>query len=170
MTKYAVIRRFAYTLEILALFVLQETPGLIPAVGGAKPVAVIPAVLAIAMFEEEIPAMLFGLFGGLLVDFGFGSMLGFNGLLLAVVCHVAARMTADLVRTNLLTASIFSVSVGAVLTLLHWACFYVLPGYQYAGYALARHFLPVFLYTAVLTPLAYYFNRALAEQVRDREG
>ncbi len=39
MAKYRIIRWFAYAIEILVLFVLQETPGLIPALGGARPVA-----------------------------------------------------------------------------------------------------------------------------------
>jgi rod shape-determining protein MreD len=169
MTKYTVLRRLTFLLEILAVFVLQETPGLVPLLGNAKPVAVIPAVLSMAMFEEETPATLLGLFGGLLIDFGYGSMLGFHGLLLAAVCHGVSRMAADLVRTNLLTAMILSASVSAALTLLQWACFYVLPGYRDAGYALTQHYLPIFLYTVALTPLAYSFNRALATQIRERE-
>lgn len=169
MTKYTVIRRVAFLVEILVAFVLQETPGLIPSLWGAKPVAVLPVVLSVALFEEETPSMLFGLFGGLLIDFGYGSMLGFHGLLLAAVCHGVSRLAADLVRTNLLTAMLFSTAVSAALTLLQWACFYVLPGYRFAGYALARHYIPIFFYTVALMPLAYYFNRALAAQIREKE-
>ncbi|HCB90399.1 MAG TPA: rod shape-determining protein MreD, partial [Ruminococcaceae bacterium] len=49
-----------YSIEILVLFVLQETPGLIPEIGGARPVMLIPAAVCIAMFESETPAMAFG--------------------------------------------------------------------------------------------------------------
>ena len=169
MTKYRVVRWLAYILEILAVFVLQETPGLIPAVFGVRPVAVVPTVLAIAMFEDENPAMLFGLFGGLLFDFGFGSMLGFHGLILAVVCRAVSHVASDLFRTNFFTSLILNTSVCLVLTILQWACFYVLPGYQDAGYALAVHSLPIALYTVALTPITYYFNRALAMQIREKE-
>ena len=169
MTKFRVIRWFAYALEILVIFVLQETPGLIPALWGARPVAVIPAVLAEALFESEIPAMLFGLFGGLLVDFGFGGVLGFHGLLLAAACYGVALIAANLVRTNFLTAMLVSVTVTAVVTLLQWACFYVMCGYQHVLYALTAHYLPIFLYTAALMPVTYYFNQALASQIRSKE-
>ena len=33
-----VIRYLAYTLEILVLFMLQETPGLLPSIFGVRPV------------------------------------------------------------------------------------------------------------------------------------
>lgn len=170
MTKYTVLRRFAFALEIFVVFVLQETPGLIPTLWGAKPVAVIPAVLAVAMFEEEVPAAFFGLFGGLLIDFGFGSMLGFHAMILAAVCYCLAHMAADLVQTNLLTAMLMALAVCAALTLLHWACFYVLPGYQDIGYALVRHYSPIFLYTAAIMPVSYYFNRALSLQICEKEN
>ena len=67
-----VIRYLAYTLELLVLFMLQETPGLLPPIYGVRPVLLLPAVVAIALFEEEIPAMAFGILGGLFCDFGLG--------------------------------------------------------------------------------------------------
>ena len=50
-----VARYLAYTLEILVLFMVQETPGLLPSVLGVRPVLLFPAVMAIAMFETEVP-------------------------------------------------------------------------------------------------------------------
>lgn len=169
MSKYRVIRWLAYAIEIFVLFVLQETPGLIPAIGGARPVLVIPAVLAVAMFEAEIPAMLFGLFGGLLIDFGLGGLLGFHGLLLAAICYLLSLICANLVRTSFLAAMIVAVLAGAAVTLLDWACFYVMPGYHDTVYALTNHYLFIYLYTAAVMPIGYFFNRALALQIRSKE-
>ena len=53
------IRYLAYVLELLVLFMLQETPGLLPSIFGARPVLLFPAVVAIAMLEPEVPALLF---------------------------------------------------------------------------------------------------------------
>ena len=44
-----VIRYLAYTLELLVLFMLQETPGLLPPLFGARPVLLFPAVITIAI-------------------------------------------------------------------------------------------------------------------------
>ena len=37
MNRYKGIRFFAYVLEILVLFMVQETPGLLPPILGARP-------------------------------------------------------------------------------------------------------------------------------------
>jgi rod shape-determining protein MreD len=167
--KYRIIRYLGFALEILVVYVLQETPGLIPQVQGARPVMLLPVVLSIAMFESELPAMVFGLAGGLLIDFGAGGVLGFHGLLLAAACYFVSLMAANLFRTNFLTAMLVSVIVSAAAMLLQWSCFFVLYGYRWPVYALAEHYLPIYVYTAALMPLAYYFNRALALQVRSKE-
>lgn len=169
MTRYRVIRYLAFTIEILVIFVLQETPGLIPAVGGARPVLLIPAVLSIAMYEDQTPALFFGLAGGLLIDFGVGSVLGFHGLLLAAACYIVSLITTNLFQTNFLTSILVSFIVCACVMILHWGCFYVLYGYDYPLYALTVHYIPMYLYTAVLMPVTYYFNRALALQIHSKE-
>lgn len=169
MLKYRVIRYIAYTIEIVALFVLQETPGLVPELFGARPLLIIPAVLAIAMFEDEIPAMCFGLAGGLFLDFGAGGTMGFYGLLLGALCYAVSLMAANLFRTNFLTALLVSAAGSATVLLLRWVFFFVLYGFGYPGYALTAHFIPMFVYTAALMPLTYYFNRALALQIRSKE-
>ena len=58
------IRYLAYTLELLVLFMLQETPGLLPTIFGSRPLLVLPAVLTIALFEKELPAMIFESWAG----------------------------------------------------------------------------------------------------------
>lgn len=169
MLKYRVIRYIAYAIETVALFVLQETPGMIPELYGARPLLLIPAALAIAMFEDEVPAMCFGLLGGLFLDFGAGGTLGFYGLLLGAACYVVSLMAANLFRTNFLTAMLVSVISSAVILTLRWVCFFVLFGYAYPGYAFTAHYVPIFVYTAAVMPLTYYFNRALALQIRSKE-
>ncbi len=169
MRQYRGVRYLGYTIEIVVLFVLQETPGLFPELSGARPVAVIPAVLCIAMFEKETPALFFGLLGGLLIDFGAGSVLGYHGLLMAAACFAVSLMAANLFQTNFLTAFLTCTVAGASMTVLEWVFFFVLYGYAYPAYALRAHYLPIYFYTLALTPLAYYFNRALALQLRSKE-
>ena len=70
MDRYKIIRYFAYTIEILILYMVQETPGLLPEIGGARPVLLIPAAISIAMFESELAGIAFGLLCGLFLDIG----------------------------------------------------------------------------------------------------
>lgn len=169
MNSYKVIRYFGYALELLVVFILQETPGLIPAFSGVRPVLLVPAAISIALFEEETPSMLFGLAGGLLTDFGYGGILGFHGLMLAAACYAVSLIAANLMRTNFLTAMLVGVVTSALSAFLQWVFFYVPYGYADPVYALYAHYLPIFCYTAAVTPLAYYFNRAVALRVRSKE-
>jgi rod shape-determining protein MreD len=168
-TKLKTIRLVAYAMEMLVLFVLQETPGLIPPIGPARPVLVLPAALSIALFEGETTAMAFGLAGGLLIDFGFGSLLGFHALLLAGACYLISLIAANLFQTNFVSALLLTAAATAATFLLQWLFFFVLSGYAHAGYALLAHYLPIFCYTTAFMPLTYYFNRALALQIRSKE-
>jgi len=169
MDKYKYIRYFAYTIEILVFFMVQETPGLIPELFGARPLLLIPVALSISMFESATASMIFGVFCGLLLDFGASSMLGFHGLFLSVACYFISLIAANLIQTNFLTAMIISMIVSAALILLQWVFFYLLFDYEYAGYALTDHFIPRFFYTVATMPVSYYFNRALAIQIRSKE-
>ena len=83
--RFRILRYFAYAVEIIAFFVIQQTPGLLPEVLYARPVLLLPIAFSIAMFEREGVAIGFGVFCGLLIDFGMGNgVLGFHGLLRCV--------------------------------------------------------------------------------------
>jgi rod shape-determining protein MreD len=169
MERFKWIRYFAYTIEFLVVFMVQETPGLVPAVFGARPVLLIPAVISVALFESERSSMLFGLFGGLLIDFGMGETLGFHALLLMVICYYLALTAANLIKTNFLTAMITVTVTAAALLLLQWVFFYLISSYDDALYVLSEHYLPRFCYTVLIMPITYYFNRALATRIRAKE-
>ena len=166
------LRYFAYTIEIIVIYLINQTPGLIPSVFEVRPVLLLPVAVSIAVFESETAAMGFGLFCGLLLDFGMtgGASLGFHALLLCVFCYCVGLMVIHLMRTNLLTTVLLSAVVILLVLLLQWLFYYVLVGYEYPGYALVRNFLPRFVYTLLPTPLIYAFNRAFALTIRERAG
>lgn len=169
MSRYKGIRCFAYVLEILVLFMVQETPGLLPPVLRERPVLLIPAALSIAFFETEITGMAFGVLAGLFLDFGMNAPFGFHALLLGALCWLLGLLAAELIRTNLLTA-LLAGALGVFLVLsLQWLFLYLLAGYGSAGYAYTRHYLPRMGYSFVFMPITYYFNRALALFLRERE-
>ena len=96
-------------------------------------------------------------------------MLGFYGLFLSVTCYFISLIAANLIQTNFLTGMIISIIVSGALIFLQWVFFYLLFDYEYAGYALTDHFIPRFFYTVATMPVSYYFNRALAIQIRSKE-
>ena len=162
------IRYLAYTLELLVLFMLQETPGLLPSIFGARPVLLFPAVVAIAMLEPEVPALMFGVVGGLFCDFGLSGMLGFHALVLGVLCFFISLLVRVYLQSNIATALLTGI-VGIGLTVcLQWFFLYFFR-YSHPSYAFTHHYLPKYLYTLLFLPLVYFLNRGLSQALRPQE-
>lgn len=162
------IRYLAYVLELLVLFMLQETPGLLPSIFGARPVLLFPAVVAIAMLEPEVPALLFGVVGGLFCDFGLSGMLRFHALVLGVLCFFISLVIRAYLQNNMATAILTGVwSIGLVV-LAQWFFLYFFQ-YSYPAYALTHHYLPKYFYTLLFLPLLYLLNRGLSQALGAQE-
>ena len=162
------IRYLAYVLELLVLFMLQETPGLLPSIFGARPVLLFPAVVAIAMLEPEVPALLFGVVGGLFCDFGLSGMLGFHALVLGVLCFFISLVIRAYLQNNMATAILTGVwSIGLVV-LAQWFFLYFFQ-YSYPAYALTHHYLPKYFYMLLFLPLLYLLNRGLSQALGAQE-
>lgn len=164
-----VIRYLAYTLELLVLFMIQETPGMLPAIFGVRPVLLFPAVITIAMAEEEVPAMAFGIVGGLFCDFGLSGTLGFHALVLGVLCWLISAMVQVSLQSNLVTAVITGIWSLALVIASQWFFLYYFH-YSMPSYAFVHHYLPKYFYTMLFVPLLYLLNRGLSQAVRAQEG
>ncbi len=163
-----IIRYLAYTLELLVLFMIQETPGLLPSIFGARPVLIFPAVITMAMFEEEIPAMAFGIVGGLFCDFGLSGTLGFHALVLAVLCFFVSLLVRVYLQVNAVTAVITGLWTIGLTVCAQWFFLYYF-SHTMPGYAFTHHYLPKYFYTMIFMPLVYLLNRGLYRTVRSQE-
>lgn len=163
--RFKIFRYIIYSTELLVLFVLQGIPNLIPELFGGRPSLILPAVLTIAMFEPKLPALLFGLAGGLLTDMGNGGVIGFFAIIMTIFCYFISHLTSELIRTRLLVA--MAISFAAILSTLclHFLFFYVLCGYGSNGYFFVSHYISRIVYTVALTPIFYYINKTLALKI-----
>ena len=105
------IRYVLYAIESLLLFLLQDTPGLLPQIMGVKPLPVLSAALTIAMVEACTPAMAFGMYAGFLADIGSGAVFGYHALTFGVLCFLLSGLcgtviTAGAANTHQCTTSI----------------------------------------------------------------
>ena len=167
MDRYRTLRWIAYISEIMILYILQNAPGLLAEILGARPVLLISAALSIAMFEGELAGIGVGVIAGLLIDFSGGGVLGFHVIVLVVLCYLIGLLTMNLIRTNLLTALALSGLAIPLVFLMHWIFYYVIWGYGSEAYVLVTHILPRTLYTFLAVPVLYYFNRAIAHRLRE---
>lgn len=164
-----IIRYLAYTLELLVLFMVQETPGLMPQIFGARPVLILPAVITIALYEEELPAMSFGIVGGLFCDFGLSGALGFHALLLAALCFLVSILSRVYLQVNIVTAIITGFWTIGLTVCAQWLFLYYF-SYSMPGYAFVHHYLPKYFYTLLFLPLLYLLNRGISQAVRALEN
>ena len=126
-----------YFLLILAAHIFQNVITIFPKLGGVRPVLIIPAVIGIAMFEGEIVGAVAGIFAGALWDTVTVFADGYNALILMVICAVSGVILRIFLQNNMLTF----VLVNTVVTVFY-----------FIAYSL---FLPMAVYSIVLTPLCY---------------
>ena len=165
--RYRVFRYIAYAIEIILLFVLQTTPHLLPEIGGSKPVLLIPAALTIAFFEEEIPAMFFGLSCGIVLDLSISNNMGFFAFSLTLISFIVSLIFRDYMVVSFLNSLAFSAGIILFLIGIYFLFFYVFAGKPYAGYYFVHHYISRIIYTICTAPLLYWVNKFLYRNLRN---
>lgn len=155
-------RRAIFALLIVFTAILQNTKGLFPKIGNASAMLLIPLVISIAMFERDIPGMLFGLFAGFTWDFYSAHIDGYYIIFLTFVGYACAYLISRYMRNNIVTAMVYSLIASLLCSTLYWLFFVVLGFVDGAWLLYYKLYLPSAAYTFALTPLYYYFIRAIA--------
>ena len=155
-----------YCLFMLALYILQTTPGFL-SIGGLKPNFVIPVAMAIAVCEGDFPGGIFGAVAGILCDFSATSLFGFQAAILLACCTAAGLLTVYLLRPTIVN---FILLLAAAL-LIHGMLIYLLNfymwGYEDVILVLTRRILPSIIYTLLLSPLPFLAVHRLHERFEE---
>ena len=165
--RYTVFRYVAYSLELLLLFILQTTPGLLPELFGGKPLLLIPAAITISLLENEIPAMLFGLAGGLLLDLGYSDNIGFFSVTLTLSCFIIGLVFRDYLVISFLNATVFNAIFSAGLIILFFLFSYAFAGKGDVLYYFSHHIISRIIYTFLCGIILYFINKLLYKNLRD---
>lgn len=158
--KVYAVKYCSYVLLILALYVVQTTPGFL-SVFGIKPNLVLPAVVCIAMVEGEFVGGLLGAFGGMLLDLGAFSVFGFYAIQLMVLCVAVGLLVIYLMKNNLLSAAILCGGAALFLGITQFFFLYALWGYGDVFRLYLTKILPTGVYTMVFVPPFYIASRKL---------
>jgi len=162
-------RRGCYAVLLLALHLLQNTPGLLPHPFGAQAFLLIPAVVCIGMGEREFSGLLFGLFAGLLWDSSLFSG-NWNAIYLCIIGMVCGALVQYLMRNNIMTASLLSALALLFYSLLHWLG--TIDPQQF-GASLRRlwtFYLPSCLFSLLCTAFLHFAVRAIATRFPARRA
>ncbi len=158
--KRSFFKYLAYALEVVVLYVLQDTPNLLPQIFGGKPLLLVVLALSIAARENQIPSLIFGAVCGVLTDIGGGGI-GYFGIMLTLVCYFEAELFKKYIVPSFWTVFLYAASASAVLVGLYFVIFRLLAGVEGAGELFVSHYLSRMVYTLVCIVPLYFLNRFL---------
>lgn len=162
------VRYFAYFLEIFLCCILQGIDGFLPKIFGCVPLLTASAVITIAVIEPEIPAMLFGLEAGFLLDVCGSTSLGTACILFTVVTCFVSAVAQRRLRISMKSAIIASaLGLGAIFAGIWFIC-YIAKGYSLPYIALADKYLPMYIYTVLTVPFMFLINIGLFKGLQNR--
>lgn len=166
--KRIIFRRAWLALAVLIMSVLQNGLAHFPQIFGARALLLIPVVVAIAMYEKEIPGMLFGLFAGSLWDIFAGGN-NFNAIYLFIVGFACGALINTIMRNNIVTHALLSVVASVVYCLGYWLYHYVIINLDKAFIMLLKYFIPTAFYTIIISPFVFMIIRAIEKKFRTDE-
>lgn len=140
-----------------------------PLIKGFCPLLLIPLATAVAMFEGEFAAAVFGVFCGLMMDIASGAMAGFSSLWLLATCPVISLLSQFYIKRNLLSHFVLNLSVSGIMGFLdflfrHW----VWEGAE-SGISFARSILPAYLGAVVGAVPVYLLIWLISTKMRPKE-
>ena len=160
-TKYRLLGRHGlYIALFLLLYIWQSTPGFL-AIDGSKPLWVLPAAIAVALWEGETVGGLYGAFAGLLCDISGPLVFGFNGFLTCLACIAVGLLVAYFVRCNLLSCLLFAAAFVFLRGHLEFLFAFGMWGYDNVWRLYVSRALPTMAYTVAVSPLLYLLFRTL---------
>lgn len=163
-TKIKTKRYIVYALMIFLAHILQNTVPVFPEIASVRPILLIPVAVCIAMFEGEIVGAGAGLLAGVLWDTVTVTADGYIALYLMVACAVCGVMLRIFLRNNIATYFIMSSGIIFFYLVTYVLFFISARGIDGAGEIFLRYYIPMGLYSFILTPLWYYLTRTVCRK------
>ena len=161
--KQDIKRNIVWVALLCTAFLLQTTDGLRLHIGNITLVLVLPLLSCICMFEKERLACWYGLFVGLLLDVVSPSMVGYNALILLLICTFIGWISTNYLRNTLLTNLVMGSLLIFLYESLYWLFFVEFKNTAGASGIYFGRFLPTILLNILLiVPIFFivlYINR-----------
>lgn len=152
---------------VLLLFYLFECN---PLIRGYCPLLIIPLATAVAMYEGDLAAGVFGTFCGIMLDIANGvTIVGFSALWLLCACPFISLMSRFWVRVTFLSHFIFNAAVTVIMgamdmLFLHW----VWEGAD-SSISFVNSVLPAYTGAVLFSIPIYFLVRFIVNRLRPKE-
>ncbi len=160
-TKTKVKRYMVYAVILLLAHILQNSLPIFPEILAVRPVLLISAAVCMSMFEGELVGSIAGLVAGALWDTVTATADGYNAFYLMVACAVCGVMLRIFMRNNIITYIMMNTGVTMVYFLSYVLFFITARGIDGGTEMLLRYYLPMSIYSLLLTPIWYVIIRAV---------
>ena len=160
------LRWLSYAAALL-LFYMFETN---PLIRGFCPLLIIPLATAVAMYEGDLAAGVFGTFCGLMLDMASGvTITGFSALWLLCLCPAISLLSRFWVKVNMLSHLVMNAIAACVMAFLdmifvHW----VWEGAQ-SAISFRLSVLPAYGGAILFSIPVYFLVRFINKKLRPRE-
>ena len=140
-----------------------------PLIRGWCPLLIIPLATAVAMFEGEFAAGVFGVFCGFMLDIASGTLVGFSSLWLLAACPTISLLGQFWLKrswvTHLVMNTITVILIcGLDFLFLHWVW-----ERELSGISFVHSLLPAYLWAIVLSLPVYLLVRFISMSFRPKE-
>ena len=156
--KAVVLKYVIYSIIILALFVMQNTPGLMQ-VAGIRPSFLLSAAVLFGMYEGEFAGAILAMVCGLFWDLGSGGLTGSNAILFLLIGACIGLLTTHFLRRTLGTALLCCTGATLIQTLINYTFTYLIWHQEHSGLFFLTKLLPAALYSILLSPLIFLLIR-----------
>ncbi|MDR1254358.1 MAG: rod shape-determining protein MreD [Oscillospiraceae bacterium] len=167
--KHSIYRFIAYSLELLTLFVLQQSPQALPIISNCKPNLVLAALVIIILFEGAIISLWFSIFVGLLLDAALGIIPGTQAILLCILGYFIGYIAQNYFKKNILTALIISMLSIIIFYHMQFLLLYILKGYSEILYAYLNKCIPTIIYTWSTVIILYLPTKFFALCIKEKQ-
>ena len=170
MRRYNVMKWAVYAFSILLLAVFQMQAAFYPRIMDMTPLFLIPAVIAVAMFEGETAGGIFGVVAGLLWDSGTGRVFGFNALFLMCTGIAIGLFVKFLLKSTPLSSLLFTAAFTVTHEFITWFFFYYMTGKRDIVYAFFHIMLPTAGLTLVFALPLYFLVRLINRRLTSQDS
>lgn len=161
-TLRVILRWALYSAALLVMFVFLRNP----VIRGWCPLAIIPLAVAVAMFEGDLAAGIFGAVCGLMLDIASGITAGFYAIWLLCACPVISLLSRFWIKVNIASHFVINAAVSVIVAVLdvvflHW----VWEGSQF-GISFVSAILPAYGGSILLAAPVYLLVAFIVKKLR----
>ena len=147
---------------IIIFYAIERIPdSLVYFFTGVRPLYLIPLALVITTLEEKRASFIFSIFVGILLDLDFNYKLGFFTITLPIVSLVL-NVVINKKENKKFLQTVFFIFISVLFIFsIDFFFFCILKGHKEILFELLNFYMPKLLYTSLVIPLFYLFNKTI---------